>query len=657
MRVVAAIGTALVFFTACAMAEHGLPAAGEEVAPWAMDPGRPGPDIPSGGRSLFDFAVAGRVGGRPVYDIAPTFDALLRRVEQHLGCTSRCSQRVFIPLGRSLQRTVASPDFFASPRVVVAITGEGAGPLSGKDRIYLGYQPRANVIEVISYNETAGRFEFQLVKNYRRGATPQVVYADRTVCIACHQNHGPIFSRQVWDETNANPKVAALLSRAGGNVRRIPVEIPNAIDDATDRANLIGVMQRIWIEACDAKCRAAALIAALQYRLSGEKGFDREQVAAAIAAGFRKRWPNGLAIPNPDIPNRDPLAFAAGTPGLAQAHVPAPFEALVPRAPLETWRAEDAGFAHRFITGLAQAFAAADVRAIDDRLAAASSSATSREYRSACTLVAGDANSAFDCRGEVLLSGNASALDAIAIGSTAPLRNPALSAIRRGPGVLEFQSRSGRRARLANGDAIARVALRWRGAQGEAKVTVTGDFANIRDAVARLSLPDRPFSRSAIMGALGTALGLPAQAHCCDASSLPPAQADVVTAAALPSEAAPFQPPCGACHATAEPVPPNFLAGDARRISASLAHCAPRIFVRLSMWDTKPDARDKVPMPPPQASLAGHPWIQDTPADVIRPLRNAVAGWLRAETGEAPDLARMLSRGYENLRSCLPAGA
>jgi len=653
----AAIGTAVIFFTTCAMAEHGLPPAGEEVAPWAMDPGRPGRDLPSEGRSLFDFAVAGRIDGRSVYEIPPTFDALLRRVEQHLGCKSSCSQRVFIPLGRSLQRTAASPDFFASPRVVVAITGEGAGPSSGKDRIYLGYQPRANVIEVISYNETAGRFEFQLVKNYRRGATPQVVYADRSVCIACHQNHGPIFSRQVWDETNANPKVAALLSRAGGNVHRIPVEIPNAIDDATDRANLIGVTQRIWIEACDAKCRAAALIAALQYRLSGEKGFDRRQVAAAIAAGFRKRWPNGLAIPNPDIPNRDPLVFAAGTSGLALAHVPAQFEPLVPRAPLETWRAEDAGFAHRFITGLAQAFAAADVRAIDDRLAAASSTATSREYRSACTLVAGDANSAFDCRGEVLLSGNASALDAIAIGSTAPLRNPALSAVGRGPGVLEFQSRSGRRARLANGDAIARVALRWRGAQGEAKVTVTGDFANIRDAVAGLSLPDKPFSRRAIMSALGAALGLPAQARCCDASSLPPAQADVVTAAALPSEAAPFQQPCGACHATAEPVPPNFLAGDARRISASLAHCAPRMFVRLSMWDTKPDARDKVPMPPPQASLAGHPWIQDTPADAIRPLRNAVAGWLRAETGEAPDLARMLSRGYENLRSCLPAGA
>ncbi|MBI3530738.1 MAG: hypothetical protein HY067_22560 [Betaproteobacteria bacterium] len=656
MRILAAVGMACMFVTACGMAEHAPVAGGDNLPHWAVDPGRPGRDIPAAGRSLFDFAVAGRIDGKPAYDVPLSFDELVRRLEHRLGCASNCSHQVLIPLGRSLQRMSASPDFFASPRVVVAITGDGAGPVSGRDRIYLGYQRRSNVIEVISYNETAGRFEFQLVKNYRRGATPQVVYANRNVCVACHQNHGPVFSRQVWDETNANPQVAAILSRAG-QFHRIPVEIPNAIDDATDRANLIGVAQRMWIEACDAKCRKDALTAALQYRLSGERGFDREPVAEAIATGFRRRWPNGLAIPNPDIPNRDPLAFAAGTRGLAQSHVPAPLEAIAPRAPLEVWRAQDPELAHRFVTGLAQLLAGADVREIDGRLAAGPSAAASKEYRSSCTL--GDAGTAYDCRGEVSLRGNASALDAIAIGNNAPLRNLTLSAIKRGPGVLEFRPGSGgHRARLANGNAIARVALRWRGAQGEAKVTVIEDFAKLREAVAALSLPDKPFSRTAVMAALDAALGLPAQARCCDdASSLPPAQADAAPATSLPPEATAFQQPCGACHATAEPSPPNFLAGDAQRISASLAHCAPRMFVRLAMWESKPEARDKMPMPPPQASRAGHPWMQDAPADAIKPLRNAVAGWLRAETGETPDLAKMLARGYENLRPCLPAGA
>ena len=39
-----------------------------------------------------------------------------------------------------------------------------------RDRLYLGYQENANLIEVISYNEAAARFEFQLVRDYRAGA-------------------------------------------------------------------------------------------------------------------------------------------------------------------------------------------------------------------------------------------------------------------------------------------------------------------------------------------------------------------------------------------------------------------------------------------------------------------------------------------------------
>ena len=86
------------------------------------------------------------------------------------------------------------------------MTAEGGGQLLVKDRLYLGYQERAGLIEVISYNEAAARFEFQLVRDYRPQGKPEAVYASRAVCTACHQNHGPIFSRQQWDETNANPR-------------------------------------------------------------------------------------------------------------------------------------------------------------------------------------------------------------------------------------------------------------------------------------------------------------------------------------------------------------------------------------------------------------------------------------------------------------------
>jgi len=78
------------------------------------------------------------------------------------------------------------------------------------------------VARFLARDEAAGRFEFQLVKDYRAGGRPQVVYANRTLCFACHQNGAPIFSRALWDETNANPQTAALLAASGHHFYGIP---------------------------------------------------------------------------------------------------------------------------------------------------------------------------------------------------------------------------------------------------------------------------------------------------------------------------------------------------------------------------------------------------------------------------------------------------
>jgi len=318
---------------------------------WAADPADPGPDLPPAGRALFDFVAA---DGIPF-----PFEALVRRIEQRLGCAKgeRCTHGVLIPLGRSLQRTAAAPDFFAHPRAVVAVTGEGAGPLQARDRLFLGYQASSNVLEVISFNETAGRFEFQIVRDYRAGGRPTLVYAARAVCTACHQNHAPLFSRPVWDETNANPAVAERLARTAPRIHGIEVhrgvDFPNAIDDATDRANLLVVTRRIWRDACDVNCRAGAARAAARYRATGGRELDDGPWRDALARGFARAWPAGLAIPNPDIPNRDPFLHATGREGLPAAHVAAAFEALAPRPPLEVWHADDPTLARRFVAGLA----------------------------------------------------------------------------------------------------------------------------------------------------------------------------------------------------------------------------------------------------------------------------------------------------------------
>ena len=131
----------------------------------------------------------------------------------------------------------------------------------------------------------------------------------------------PLFSRPLWEETNANERVAARLARErrefhGVTVRR-GIDLPDAIDAATDRANWLGVWQRLWSEGCGAddadgaRCRAAAFTLALQYRLTGERAppprkrddeGDQERDAPQHHFDPRDRHWVVLAPPAPHVP-------------------------------------------------------------------------------------------------------------------------------------------------------------------------------------------------------------------------------------------------------------------------------------------------------------------------------------------------------------------
>ena len=329
-----------------------------------------GEDLPPAGASLFDQRVAA-LGGAAA--LPYPFEKLLRGLEGGGQCADlpdgRCLVRVLIPIGRSLQRLAAAPEFFRHPRVVAAMAGEpaadGPGPPQ-RDRLYLGHVGNSDVIEVISYNEAAARFEFQLVLDYRSGARPRVVYASRALCLACHQNHAPIFSRPLWQETNANPAVAARLAAWQASVAGVPVrrgiDLPGAIDAAAQRANRFALWQTLWHTGCGdgergARCRAALFEATLRYRATGrhEHAALHDAILPAFAAAWQAHWPGGLALPDANIPNRDPLPEGlARADGAMLANIPAPFEPLAPRPPLEVWRLPDTGRLNETVAGLAE---------------------------------------------------------------------------------------------------------------------------------------------------------------------------------------------------------------------------------------------------------------------------------------------------------------
>ena len=699
---------------------------------WVVDPVVPGDDLPARGRSLFDFLVSEEQGGELHEAVPFPFSALLLRIEARARSApdsrGRAAKAVLIPLGRSLQRNSAAPEFFAYPRVVVAVDSEPASSSDPylKDRLYLGYQEKADLIEVISYNEDAGRFEFQVVTGYRRGGNPRIVYANRTLCLACHQNAAPIFSRAVWDETNANPRVAALLASARNDFHGIPIDrgidVPNAIDDATLRANRFAVNQLLWQQGCGGNdepavtCRAGLFAAVLQYRLSGQQHFDRadpsyrDNVAARVATASRRQWPGGLAIGNPDLPNRNPLsgespmsAAIAVREAANLADVGAAFDPLSPRPPLEVWRVAGQDDVARLVAGLSDFIAETDVERLDAALRKRSegSGVARRTYRGNCKIQSAPAARSgqrveFRCtssptaadrgvalEGRLFVAGSSvsrGTIDRVVIDGQPPLRDLDLDAQRieaRGAQrVAVLAPMRGRvRARGGDGNMVERMELRWGDSDGTATLVVVDDFAPARKAIGELGrdalagkfdgFDAQPFRRARLMPAMLGRLGEDSTTWCClAAAGKPPARAartdspdapgsDGFKSAVAASHAG-FYRYCAECHQGSERAPPNFLLGDADQVEAKLRHCAPRIYYRLSMWQRGADARAKTPMPPDSAVRR----IKFTPAawrdgGALSGLILSTNERLHAETG-APQGDALLRQSYESLRACLP---
>ena len=637
-------------------------------------------DLPAAGRSTFDRVV----GDGPV---PFPFSKLLESIEQGLVREGLPPIKiVLIPLGRSLQRAAGAPDFFRYPRVVAAVDGQNkTGALPLKDRLFLGYHEKGAVLEVISYNDADGRFEFQVVPDYRPDGKPQVFYARRSLCLACHQNGAPIFARPLWDETPANPAIAKRLAAENRDFYGVPLagtDIAYFVDASTDRANLFSVWQQIWRDGCGQEsrgddCRMQAFAAALRYALSGALPPPEALTAdlMELDARWRGAWPQGLSIPNPDIPNRDPLAPVPAAGLVARidsgpssigggssdelallTHVPAQFEPLQLRVPLEIWNEPNKP---RIIAGMAGLLDGAEVRALD-RLLVKGSHAKERAILD-CAVHSKDDGTRlrFECGGQGTLTGYleirgagvGGTLERLRVGGAAAAPNLVLRGFRQDGGYRLEIKRDEQPARLSDGRMLEALELQ----ADRAELILQDDFATVLTALEKLrgqgSFASRTFSDSSLRAVLAELGEIPNAT----AIRLPPPQADSAAynhGSGIPAR---FRRHCGACHDTTLSHPPNFLHGDDGAVQLQLDHCAERIYYRLSMWSVPDAQRGKTPMPPlPALAAQGYQDQEWAASGDLAALRGHAESVLR-RAGGVPD--QLLIRPFEGLQPCLPAAA
>ena len=678
---------------------------------WIVHPGVPGPDAPLAGRSLFDQLFASHKSGQVSYLVPFPFEALRASLTAQLEQgQSAALLQVLIPQGRSLHREAAAPDYYKSPRVILAVeaqpqTLENEAGLSLSRKFYLGYQARAEQLEVISYNQEAGRFEFQVVENYAAGKTPRVRYANRALCMSCHQNGGPIFSTTPWRETNFDTNIALRLAAAQPQrytsaMAALSGHHAALIDYSTDRANYFSPYQLLWQQACggenpddeaSVRCRAGIVKAILQYRLSRDIAYDHtdtryaRDMRRAFYANWRARWPAGLYVATADIPDRSPLETLASNPAL---------DPLLQRPPQAFWPEPLDMVAGGMVTRLSEFITDADIRRYDKHLAEVSPPSARASFSSVCEIQAGTPRLSgspikFVCgnnhsvrayielivQANQVLGGHIFELHLpgeIFLWSTY-LDTPSVTKVS-GQNVLQATlGRSGEiHSRVADGRRLETITLEWQGEDysidligAEAKLTITlmDEFGPLDEAIETMvdetltgksdALASKPFRRRPIVSDLNRHLGVAALQWCCD---LPPVSNDQLTVAESLNNNTfqDFRVYCGLCHSANQRYPPGFLHGSESDIKRHLSECAPRILRRLALWDDKSTAWPRSPMPPPPSlPLVGHDETTWAASNTLSKLVRATRALLSYSSSNQVNIAA-LDGDYDALPPCAP---
>lgn len=673
---------------------HDFTAAEMARATLAASPAEAQDSKPQSGRSYFDkvFSENGQ------YKVPYPFQQVLNRLSDYTGNPDSVKVAMF-PMGRSLQRSAAVDDlrvvssldpYFIFPRVVVGVdeetTHENSLLLNLKNKLYLGFNQKAEVIEAISYNEELGRYEYQVIKNYAAGKTPQVTYANRGLCLSCHQNLSPLFSRGPWSESNANPVVAehlkTALDKAYGKVNcssqknqaycyqnqnsfyfgspvQIESNVTRQLDASTDLANLNHVYQKMWKELCASfECKSVMLRAMVLYRMTGQVGLAlskslKEQLDK-MENEWRTNYPWGLSIPDPDIPDRDPLKdvdsapnfsdLSAVTPDqrpaiqalLMNSKIPAAFEPLQLRAPIDLWK--NTGFdastnTNRMIRGLAQDFTTTDLKIFDQWLKSNHKDQDILTTLTAtCDLQKDKNNQVISCKGQteesfsfdayVTTTENSVSFSALQFQSQIlnceiTQNCPQFSEVtgiykksNESQAVLTLRQKNGLSLRTSSGYDISEIKFDL--VAKVAHIQVLNQDKYIAEAIQKNQkalFSGKAFNRFQIMKTLASQAGIQLSRQQDNSYSRLPFSADEsFSAEQLREQMNGFslvKNVCSQCHQSNDRTPPNFLGTLTQPLTDSeqcrqIESCAPRMIYRLKMRECEASLQKnkKNPMPP-----------------------------------------------------------
>jgi hypothetical protein len=555
-------------------------------------------------------------------------------------------------------------------------------------RLFIAHQPKTETLEVISYNDEAARFEFQVVENYAEGKRPVVRQANRVMCLSCHQNAAPIFPQTPWAETSFNVEVANRIIRGlpqkFDSLIGVVTNDAGVIDVLVGRANYLSVAQYIWKNGCDtSSCRAALLRAVLQFRLSGESSFDSSHSAylkhyyAQLERNWKRKWPQGLAFAGSRIVTLDPFSQEQRTPQQ---------DPLFARPAHAKWYQLDSILARGIVYRLSGFLTRDDILRFDRRLIqlAALDAEPGRHFEVACRvgsggesrfeLTCGERHSSEGLQASFEIEAAQNSVESVRVlqlkfAGDANIWQPRVSGLKVSGTTIELEladADTNLSQRLADGNRISSATITLGSnpsspfSGSSLEIGISDDFRYLDMALAKLvednamgqsdSLSALPFRRRAIIEQLMRQLGM--QSLHWSQLSKPPETAIKRTRTELMGDIALLYPYCENCHSDASINPPGFLYGAG--IEQKLVQCAPRILTRLKAWGQDYDF-PRSPMPPPASLGLSGTSIDTWPdSDHYRQLLNALQGLIDKHYLDEKNIS-WPATDYAELPPCLAA--
>lgn len=273
------ISIALIFLSSCFAIASSNPDGVHHVPYEAQDQG---PQLPTVGASYFDKIFSQvNASGQSEYRVPFPLKRLLEELEPY---QPQMVHSMF-PFSRSLQRPVdLSYDPIENPRLVLSPHGDAT--LIGTGKLFIGYVKAKDQLEVISYNDEAGRFEYQIVTKYST-PQPEVFYVDRGKCLSCHQGQAAIFSPPNWSDSTFGPMKNLIFARLrlseGSEATKRKLALTQLFGEISSQENIalldhttrvsqdVALDERIWVHGCgiDSKCRLGLLVKTLASTAAG----------------------------------------------------------------------------------------------------------------------------------------------------------------------------------------------------------------------------------------------------------------------------------------------------------------------------------------------------------------------------------------------------